>query len=109
MHVSGEFRAHFILDLLNRAKKFLSLIAKESEDLVVELQQFRSREKEDKVDIAVLDPCNLIFFSKLIFENDYVKGSEKAKLAKTMFDVTLSMALVFRKREDYHVCHDLLK
>ena len=52
MHVSVEFRAHFILDLLNRAKKFLTLIAKESEDLVVELQQFRSREKEDKVDIC---------------------------------------------------------
>ena len=57
----------------------------------------------------MLDPQNLIYFGRLLFDEGYFEASDVARSAKTMFDVTMSYALVFRTRTDFHICHELVK
>ena len=106
MHPIAEFRNFFVRDLLKRAKNCLELSAKKPDEAILKLTDMRT---SDEIGAPMLDPCNLIFFSRLIFEHSYVDANEKAKIAKTVFDVTLGYALVFRSDEDFHLCHDLLK
>ena len=62
------------------------------------------------VENAMLDPKNLIYFGRLIFEEkDFIEESEIAKVARSMFDVSIAYALVFRTRDDFNLCHDLVK
>ena len=58
---------------------------------------------------AMLDPKNLIYFGRILFDEGYFEASDIARNAKTMFDVTMAYALVFRTSSDFHICHELFK
>ena len=57
----------------------------------------------------MLDPKNLLYFNRVIFESGLVEDAEIAQFAKSMFELTLAYALVFRTRNDFDLCHDFLK
>ena len=106
MHPVEEFRAFFIDDLLTRAKNCLNMAVKDDDKALMLNKSIR---KSDEITDPVLDPQNLIFFGRLVFERDFIAESDKPKMAKTMFDLTLGYALVFRLQMDFKLCHNLLK
>ena len=57
----------------------------------------------------MLDPKNLLYFNRIIFESKLVEDAEIAQFAKSMFELTLAYALVFRTQNDFNLCHEFLK
>ena len=66
------------------------------------------RESKD-VKEPMLDPKNLIYFGRLIFEEKFVEEEEIARISKTIFDTMLGYSLVFRTKDDFNLCHELIK
>ena len=91
--------------MLKRAKICIKK-STETEDFSLNLQEERNSVGNE---YASLDPKSLIFFSQFIFENEVVEKKHIAKTAKTMFEASTAYALIFRTREDFHLCHELLK
>ena len=49
----------------------------------------------------VLDPSNLLFFSKQMFERkDFLESVQRAFMAKILFDLHLGFAILFKSDED---------
>ena len=66
--------------------------------------------KEKDVKEPMLYPKNLIYLSRAVFDSGLVdQPTDIAKFAKSMYELTLGFAFVFRTKNDYQLCHELLK
>ena len=104
MKSDEKFSAFFIKDLLQRAKNFM--IAVSTTKGQCSLNNVRSQRRFDK---PILDAQNLIFFCKLVTDEELVPQADLLPLAKTLFDILLAYALIFRSAGDYDLTHDLMK
>jgi len=91
--------------LLKRAKICLKK-STECDDSSLSLEGLRDSEDTEQ---PALDPKSMIFFSRFIFDKGLVEESEIGKTALTMFEASMGYALIFRTKQDYDLCHNLLK
>ena len=70
------------------------------------LKDLRKLTKYDRV----LDPSNLIFLAKQMFERpNYLTERQRAEMAKVMFDLHLGFAILFRSDQDVSISLQLIK
>ncbi len=63
---------------------------------------------DEEINQSFLDPRNLIYFGRMIFEEGYVAQSDVLRVANALFDILVSYALIYRSSEDYNLTHRLL-
>ena len=101
------FTAYFVEDLLKRAATTLKKCAEED---FAHLDQFTLRKLRKAMgDQPPLDPLNLLFFKEQIYGLGYVAEAEMPAMLKATFDLLMSYALVFKRRDDYFLGLELLK
>jgi hypothetical protein len=58
----------------------------------------------------VLDPLNLLFLSRQLFEmGQFLNSAQRGQMAKVLFDLHLGFAIVFKDEQDAAVSQQLLQ
>ena len=94
-----KFRSFFYQDLLSRADLTIDQVRKEN---YTNLQEYNLKDLRKVSKLPnVLDPSNLLFFSKQMFERkDFLESVQRAFMAKILFDLHLGFAILFKSDED---------
>jgi len=104
----GKFRSCFVKDFLKRADLTIDQVKKDNcQDL--QMYKLKDLRKVSKLP-NVLDPNNLLFLSREIFSlQKFLVGSQKAEMAKVVFDLHLGFALIFKSPDDIVISQELVK
>ena len=102
-----KFRSFFYQDLLNRADLTIDQVRKEN---YTNLQEYNLKDLRKVSKLPnVLDPSNLLFLSKQMFERkDFLESVQRAFMAKILFDLHLGFAILFKSEEDLGISIQLI-
>lgn len=102
MKQKDKFCTFFVNDLLTKAKNFLIWAAEQETMLTMR------KVVDEEINQLFLDPRNLIYFGRMIFEQGYVAQPDVLRVANALFDILIGYALIYRSPEDFDLTHLLL-
>jgi hypothetical protein len=103
-----KFRSAFYQDLLRRADQTIDAVRR---DDYTELQSYNLKDLRKLSKLPnVLDPLNLLFLSRQLFEmGQFLNSAQRGQMAKVLFDLHLGFAIVFKDEQDAAVSQQLLQ